>query len=82
MERKQASSQGDAHTLLPRRGWEALSQFFDNGAVAFAPAEGTGRREKTKRHRIETLEAKRRKKYNGLGELMEGDVTLKNPSAL
>ena len=67
----------DEYHLHPTVFYRWLKQFFDNGAVSFAPSERPSRREEAQRQRIEALEAKLQWKDEVLAELMEEHVALK-----
>ena len=61
--------------IQPSQFYTWQKQFFENGAAAFQP----GRRPPADQaqRRVEALEAKLRRKDEGLGELMEEHVALK-----
>ena len=61
--------------LQPTQFYQWQKQFFENGAVAFAPA--TSSRADASEKRIAALEAKLQRKNEVLGELMEEHVKLK-----
>lgn len=76
LEKNPVSDLCEKHGINPTQLYQWQKQFFENGAAAFARANGAGA-SKQEQERLRQLEQKLRKKDEVLAELMEAHVLLK-----
>jgi len=77
IEKQPVSDICDKQNLQPTVFHRWMKEFFENGAAAFEPANGSKKHQDKQQRRIEKLEEKLRKKDEVMAELLEEYVIVK-----
>jgi transposase len=77
VEKQPVSEICEKHNLQPNVFHRWMKEFFENGAAAFEPQNGSKKHQDKQQQRIEKLEEKLRKKDAVMAELLEEYVIVK-----